>query len=91
MDPVVLSQMNTHIILGISDETDFDLLKGRVQKSIKNLEMDINQLMPGEAIISSPTSPFALPIKIFEYNQYIEKVKRELPSNQSNSNFSLFN
>ncbi|MGF7535727.1 ATP-binding protein [Bacillus mexicanus] len=91
MDPVVLSQMNTHIILGISDETDFDLLKGRVQKSIKNLEMDINQLMPGEAIISSPNSPFALPIKIFEYNNYIEKLKKNLPSSLKNKNdFSLF-
>ncbi|MCK2000129.1 ATP-binding protein [[Brevibacterium] frigoritolerans] len=91
MDPVVLSQMNTHIILGISDETDFDLLKGRVQKSIKNLEMDINQLMPGEAIISSPLSPFALPIKIYEYNQYIESVKKRMPSSNLSSDFSLFN
>lgn len=91
MDPVVLSQMNTHIILGISDETDFDLLKGRVQKSIKNLEMDINQLMPGEAIISSPLSPFALPIKIYEYNQYIEGVKKRMPSSDLPSDLSLFN
>lgn len=91
MDPVVLSQMNTHIILGISDETDFDLLKGRVQKSIKNLEMDINQLMPGEAIISSPLSPFALPIKIYEYNQYIENVKKRMPTSNLTQDFSLFN
>lgn len=90
MDPVVLSQMNTHIILGISDETDFDLLKGRVQKSIKNLEMDINQLMPGEAIISSPHSPFALPIKIFEYNSYLDDVKKKQPSSNISSDFSLF-
>lgn len=90
MDPIVLSQMNTHIILGISDETDFDILKGRVQKSIKNLEMDINQLMPGEAIISSPSSPFALPIKIYEYNQYIQHLKKTIPSNLKLSNFELF-
>ncbi len=90
MDPVVLSQMNTHIILGISDETDFDLLKGRVQKSIKNLEMDINQLMPGEAIISSPNSPFALPIKIFEYNAYIDNVRRKTKSSSLSNDFSLF-
>lgn len=91
MDPVVLSQMNTHIILGISDETDFDLLKGRVQKSIKNLEMDINQLMPGEAIISSPNSPFAVPIKIYEYNEYINGIKRRNPSSiNTEDDFSLF-
>lgn len=92
MDPVVLSQMNTHIILGISDETDFDLLKGRVQKSIKNLEMDINQLMPGEAIISSPNSPFAVPIKIYEYNEYINGIKKKNPSSiiSEDDDFSLF-
>ncbi|MGN5650621.1 ATP-binding protein [Bacillus sp. Brlt_9] len=86
MDPVVLSQMNTHIILGISDETDFDILKGRCQKPIHNLKLEISQLMAGEAIISSPDSPFAMPVKIFEYNQYIDKLKKKMPKRQDDTN-----
>lgn len=90
IDPIVLSQMNTHIILGISDDLDFEVLKGKVQKNIKNLEMDIKALMPGEAIISCPDSPFALPIKIYFYDDYIELVKKRMPTPAAKADYSLF-
>jgi DNA helicase HerA-like ATPase len=75
MDPIILSQFNTLIILGISDETDFDILKGCSQNALQQLKLEIKQLMPGEALISSPKFPFAMPLKIFLYDDYLKNHK----------------
>jgi DNA helicase HerA-like ATPase len=75
MDPVILSQINTLIILGISDETDFDVLKGSAINELHQLKLEIKQLMPGEALISSSKFPFAMPLKIFLYEDYLKNHK----------------
>lgn len=80
MNEVILSQFNTLIILGISDEKDFDILKGSSQNPLNKLKLEISQLMPGEAIITSPSSPFAVPLKVYFYDDYIASVKKTASS-----------
>lgn len=75
MNEVILSQFNTLIILGISDEKDFDILKGSAQNPLHKLKEEISHLMPGEAIVTSPYSPFAVPLKVYYYDDYIANVK----------------
>src|SRR5690606_18217124 len=90
MNEVILSQFNTLVILGISDEKDFDILKGSSQNPLHKLKLEISQLMTGEAIVTSPSSPFAVPLKVYFYDDYIASVKKTTMSSlekPSRSNF----
>jgi DNA helicase HerA-like ATPase len=78
MDPILLSQFNTLFILSLSDEKDFDILSGISKKPIDKLRTEIKSLEPGEAIITSPKSPFAIPAKIDLYDNYISNAKHHL-------------
>jgi hypothetical protein len=90
MDPVLISQFNTLIILSISDEKDFDILTGIAKKPLNKLRTEIRALMPGEAIITSPLSPFAMPVKIHLYDEYIKVVKARKPASVSTPKPSSF-
>lgn len=75
MNEILISQFNTLIILGISDQKDFDVLRGTAQKPLDRLREEIKSLMPGQALITSPNSPFAVPIQVHFYPDYIEMAK----------------
>lgn len=75
MSEVLISQFNTIVILSISDSKDFDILSSISKKPIDKLKTEIRSLMPGEAIISSPLSPFAVPIKVHKWEDYLEQAK----------------
>lgn len=87
MDPVLISQFNTLIILSISDEKDFDILTGIAKKPLNKLRTEIRALMPGEAIITSPLSPFAMPVKIHLYDDYVATVKAKKSFTPKRSSF----
>jgi hypothetical protein len=87
MDPVLISQFNTLIVLSISDEKDFDILSGISKKPLNKLKTEIRSLMPGEAIISSPLSPFALPIKVELYDDYVKNLKPPVETKLKKSSF----
>lgn len=75
MNEILISQFNTLIILGISDQKDFDVLRGTAQKPLDRLREEIKSLMPGQALITSPNSPFAVPIQVHFYADYIDMAK----------------
>ena len=75
MNEILISQFNTLIILGISDQKDFEVLRGTAQKPLDRLREEIKSLMPGQALITSPNSPFAVPIQVHFYPEYIEMAK----------------
>lgn len=77
MNDVLISQFNTLIILSISDEKDFGILSGISKKPIDKLRREIRSLMPGEAIVTSPLSPFAVPLKISFYPEYLRSIKHK--------------
>lgn len=89
MNEVLISQFNTLVILSISDEKDFHILSSISKKPIDKLRNEIRSLMPGEAIITSPLSPFAMPIKVHFFDDYIKdakakyKAKKTGPSKKS--------
>lgn len=90
MDPVLISQFNTLIILSISDETDFGILAGISKKPLKKLQTEIQSLMPGEAVVTSPLSPFALPIKVDFYDDYVKRIKPPVTKEPKASSFKGF-
>lgn len=90
MNDILISQFNTLVILSISDEKDFGILSSISKKPIDKLRNEIRALMPGEAIITSPLSPFAVPIKVHLYKTYIEEIKplyKKMKKGPSTSSF----
>ncbi|MCU7666923.1 ATP-binding protein [Bacillus thuringiensis] len=77
IDANLMSQISTLFILLITDENDFEALKKVSAKPIDKLRQEIKGLQPGEAIISSPKSPFALPVKVDLYDDYIRELKKK--------------
>ncbi|MBI0583421.1 MAG: ATP-binding protein [Methanomassiliicoccus sp.] len=73
IDSEIISQFNTLFILGLADRRDRDILQNSAKQDISQLENEIQMLMPGEALIASPFTPFAVPVKIHLYEEYLAK------------------
>jgi DNA helicase HerA-like ATPase len=73
IDSEIISQFNTLFILGLADRRDRDILKNSAKQDVSQLENEIQMLMPGEALIASPFTPFAVPVKIHLYEEYLAK------------------
>lgn len=73
----LLSQFNTFFILGLADEGDRNILKSSAKQDISKLEKEIQTLEIGEGLITYPGAPFAIPVKIHWYDDYIEGMKKE--------------
>lgn len=94
IDGSLMSQISTLFILKITDEKDFDSLKEVSSQSLDKLKSEMKALQPGEAIISSPKSPFALPVKVDLYDDYIKELKKiklieKKKSTQEKASFGL--
>ncbi|MGH2589642.1 MAG: ATP-binding protein, partial [Actinomycetota bacterium] len=79
IDDELLSQFNTFFILGLADEKDRNLLRGSSKQDISDLGPEIQTLMPGEAIVTNLEAPFALPVKVYLYEEYLKSVKGPAP------------
>ncbi len=80
IDVEIISQFNTLFVLGLADRRDREILKNSAKQDISQLENEIQMLMPGEALIASPFTPFAVPVKIHLYEEYLAKELAKTPS-----------
>lgn len=71
IDEELLSQFNTLFILGLADERDRNIVKSSAKQDISDLGTEIQMLEAGEALITSPQSPFAIPAKIHLYEEWL--------------------
>ncbi len=74
----ILSQMNTKVILGIPSPADRTAVVNSAAQDISDEMTEIQMLDVGEAIITSPFIDFPLPVKIFKFEDIVEKKKEEL-------------
>ena len=74
----LLSQFNTLFILGLADERDRNILKSSAKNDISDLGTEIQMLEAGEAILTSPQSPFAIPAKIYLYEEWLRSREIEI-------------
>ncbi len=79
IDSEIISQFNTLFILGLADRRDREILRNSAKQDISQLDNEIQMLMPGEALIASPFTPFAVPVKIHLYEEYVEKAAADAP------------
>ncbi|NIP42027.1 MAG: ATP-binding protein [candidate division Zixibacteria bacterium] len=75
IDEELLSQFNTFLILGLADESDRQIIRSSSKQDISDLGNEIQMLSAGEALITSPEVPFALPVKIDLYEEYLKKAE----------------
>lgn len=59
----LLSQFNTLMVLGLADPTDRDRVAAGARQDLTALKTELQLLEPGEAILTTPGAPFALPFK----------------------------
>jgi hypothetical protein len=79
IDDELLSQFNTFFVLGLADEKDRNILRASSKQDIRDLGPEIQTLMPGEAIVTNLEAPFALPVKVYLYEEYLKSVKGPPP------------
>lgn len=88
IDDELLSQFNTFLILGLSDEKDRNILRSSAKQDLSALSKEIQTLMPGEALVVNLEAPFAIPAKIQLFSQMIKHIEplpieRKSPPNVS--------
>jgi DNA helicase HerA-like ATPase len=76
VDREVLSQFNTLFIMGLADAQDRQTLKDSAKQDVASLENEIQTLMPGEVLITSPYAPFAIPGQVHLFETYIERLAK---------------
>jgi len=70
----LLSQLNTLFILGLADPTDRDRLQSGARQDLSAAAKEIQMMEPGEALVTTPGAPFALPLKAHLYEDRILQV-----------------
>ena len=76
VDREVLSQFNTLFIMGLADKQDRETLKDSAKQDVSSLENEIQTLMPGEVLITSPYAPFAIPAQVHLFEDYLERLAK---------------
>jgi hypothetical protein len=72
IDEELLSQFNTLFILGLADERDRNILRSSAKQDISDLGTEIQMLEAGEALVTSPQAPFAIPAKVYLYEEWLK-------------------
>jgi uncharacterized protein len=67
----LLSQFNTFMVLGLADEKDRSILASSSKQDLASIVTEIQTLEPGEAVITSPLVPFAVPAKVHLYEDFL--------------------
>jgi hypothetical protein len=71
IDSQVISQFNTLVVMGLADRSDRERLASSARQDISKLDYEIQTLMTGEGLVTGPNTPFALPLKVDLYEDYL--------------------
>src|SRR5512137_2276194 len=77
IDSKVLAQINTFVIMGLGDRGDRDIIIGSAKQDLSKMEIEIQTLDRGEAIISTIGIPFPVSTRIHRYEDYIAILNAE--------------
>jgi hypothetical protein len=61
-------------VLGLADERDRNTLRASSKQDLSDLGAEIQTLMPGEALVTNPEAPFALPARVHLYEDWLATV-----------------
>lgn len=77
IDKQLLSQFNTLVVMGLADRNDRDRLEESAKQDLKSMDVEIQTLEKGEAIISTLSVPFPIPTVIHLYEEYVDRLNSE--------------
>ncbi len=77
IDQKVLAQINTFVVMGLGDRGDREILMGSAKQDLSRMEIEIQTLDQGDAIISTIGIPFPVSTRIHYYEDYISGLNKE--------------
>lgn len=77
VDAKVLAQINTFVVMGLGDRGDREIIMGSAKQDLSKMEIEIQTLDRGEAIISTIGIPFPVSTRIHRYEDYIATLNAE--------------
>ena len=77
IDKQLLSQFNTLVIMGLGDRNDRQQLEESAKQDLSSMDIEIQTLEKGEAIVSTLNIPFPVPARIHRYEDYLRRLDRE--------------
>ncbi len=77
VDPKVLAQINTFVVMGLGDRGDRDIIIGSAKQDLSRMEIEIQTLDRGEAIISTIGIPFPVSTRIHKFEEYLDRINRD--------------
>ena len=77
IDQKVLAQINTFVVMGLGDRGDRDIIMGSAKQDLSKMEIEIQTLDRGEAIISTIGIPFPVSTRIHKFEDYIMELNSE--------------
>ncbi|MCX6690390.1 MAG: ATP-binding protein, partial [Methanoregula sp.] len=77
IDQKVLAQINTFVVMGLGDRGDRDIIMGSAKQDLSKMEIEIQTLDQGEAIISTIGIPFPVSTRIHKFEDYIGALNTE--------------
>jgi len=75
IDPRVLAQLNTFVVMGLGDRGDRDIIASSAKQDLSRMDTEIQTLEPGEAVISSLRIPFPVSTRIHLFEDYLETLR----------------
>jgi DNA helicase HerA-like ATPase len=77
IDKQLLSQFNTLVVMGLGDKNDRQQLEESAKQDLSSLDIEIQTLEKGEAIISTLSIPFPVPARIHRFEDYLGQLENE--------------
>ena len=77
VDPKVLAQINTFVVMGLGDKGDREIIMGSAKQDLSKMEIEIQTLDRGEALISTIGIPFPVSTRIHKFEDYVNGLNKE--------------
>jgi DNA helicase HerA-like ATPase len=77
IDPRVLAQINTFVVMGLADRNDRATVAGSAKQDLSAMDTEIQTLDTGDAIISSLRIPFPVSARIHLFEDYVRRLNAE--------------
>jgi DNA helicase HerA-like ATPase len=74
IDPRILAQLNTYVVMGLSDQQDRNIVAGNAKQNLMSMNTEIQTLARGDAIISIQGSPFPVSTRVHLFEDYIDRL-----------------
>ncbi len=77
IDKQLLSQFNTLVVMGLGDRNDRQQLEESAKQDLSSMDIEIQTLEKGEAVVSTLNIPFPVPARIHRYEDYLRRLEKE--------------